>query len=84
MKTVNLCVSTQGIHGGKTQISDKGCATLYVTDRGQQRSDLNIFVDTFEGYGRTYKRRDNALIKITFKEKVLFEGNIEELVKKLS
>ena len=78
-----LNVRTQGVRGGNAKFEDKGCATLYVTDRGQKRSDLNIDVDTFIGYGETYKRRDNALINISFECVPLFTGDIEKLINQL-
>ena len=78
-----ITVRTQGIKGGDAKFENKGCATIYATDRGQTRSDLVIDVDSFSGYGKDYKRREKTLINITFEGKMLFAGTIEQLVAKL-
>jgi hypothetical protein len=79
-----VTVRTQGIKGGDAKFEDKGSATLYVTDRGQKRTDLVIDIDCFVGSGTSYKRREKTLINIDFESKPLFNGTIEQLVAKLN
>ena len=78
-----ICVRTQGIKGGNPKFENKGTATLYITDEGQERSDLLIDVDSFVGQGINYKRRDQTLINIRYKNEIIFNGNIETFVKQL-
>ncbi len=79
-----ITVRNQGIKGGDAKIFNVGCTTVYVTDRGQLRSDLVIDIDAFVGSGSDYARRSKTLINITFEDKILFGGTIEQLVEKLS
>jgi hypothetical protein len=79
-----ITVRTQGIKGGDAKFANVGCTTIYATDKGQTRTDLVIDLDSFTGSGRTYKRRDNTLIKITFEGNDAFEGTIQQLVHKLN
>ena len=79
-----ITVRNQGIKGGNAKIFNVGCTTVYATDRGQTRNDLVIDVDAFLGSGRDYARRSKTLINITFEDKILFTGTIDELVIKLS
>jgi hypothetical protein len=78
-----ITVRSQGIKGGDAKFEDKGSATLYLTDRGQKRTDLVIDVDSFRGSGTTYKRREKTLINIDFENTPIFHGTVEELVARL-
>ena len=79
-----ITVRNQGIKGNDAKHFNVGCTTVYVTDRGQLRTDLVIDVDSFTGAGRNYQRREKTLINVTFEDKVLFAGTIEEFAEKLS
>jgi len=79
-----LTVRTQGVQGGNAKVEDKGCVTIFVTDKGQTRSDLVIDIDSFVGSGVSYQRREKTLINISYEQKMLFAGTIEQLVAKLS
>jgi hypothetical protein len=79
-----LTVRAQGVKGGNAKFENKGCITIYATDRGQSRSDLVIEADSFEGYGKDYKRRDKTLINVTFGNETIFIGTIEQFIEKLS
>jgi hypothetical protein len=79
-----ITVRNQGIKGGDAKIFNVGCTTVFVTDRGQTRNDLVIDIDAFKGSGSSYHRREKTLINVTFEDKILFMGTIEELVEKLS
>ena len=78
-----ITVRTQGIRGGKAKFENKGCVTLYITDRGQKMSDLVIDADSFSGSGQTYKRREKTLINIDSENIPIFRGRINELIARL-
>jgi len=61
------------------QFKNRGCCVLFVDDEYNA-----IDVDTFQGRNETYKKRDESLVTIVKKAKVIFEGTFEELCKKLS
>jgi hypothetical protein len=77
-------VRTQGIKGGNAKFENKGCVTIFTTDKGQSRTDLVIDIDSFVGEGITYKRREKTLINVAFEQKPIFMGTIEEFVAKLT
>lgn len=79
-----ITIRNQGIKGGRAKIFNVGCATVYVSDKGQTRNELTIDVDSFKGSGSSYHRREKTLINVTFEDKILFMGTIEEFVKQLS
>lgn len=79
-----ITVRTQGVKGGDAKFENKGCVTVYATDRGQTRNDLVIDIDSFKGAGKDYERRENTLIKITFEGNDAFEGTIQQLIHKLN
>jgi hypothetical protein len=78
-----ITVRTQGIKGGNAKFENKGCVTIYATDRGQNRSDLVIEADSFEGYGKDYKQRDNTIINVVFRNETIFIGTIEHFIETL-
>jgi hypothetical protein len=74
-----ITVRTQGVKGGDAKFTNVGCGTIYATDKGQTRTDLVIDVDSFVGSGTSYQRRENTLINITFENKTLFIGTIDQM-----
>ena len=72
MATLNI--KTQGKRGGNPQYKeDIGYATLFLNSQDY------ISIDVFEGYGETYKRREQEEINITIFGEELFTGTRQEL-----
>lgn len=85
------CVSRLGYEitgkrGGKSQIKDDiGRVGAFIDNSmGCERNGDTIFVDAFNGYGDTYKRREKCNITIQKAGKEVFNGTFDELVEKLS
>ena len=78
-----ITVRTEGIKGGKPSFENKGCVTIFATDKGQSRSDLEIVADSFVGHGSEYRRREKTLINVFYERNIIFTGTIEEFVAKL-
>lgn len=74
MAHINL--KTQGVRGGSPSWSEnKGYVAVFIDDT--QNRD-HIIVDSFEGIGENYKRREQALISIDIYG-VTWEGTKDEL-----
>ena len=66
-------IKTRGVKGGEfSQIKETAEVVVFVDD------EIFISVDSFEGQGKTYKRRDKAEIHIGLKNSNWI-GTIEEL-----
>jgi hypothetical protein len=65
MRNLRMSVTVQGPKGDKNKtIWDRGYAQVTAYKEG--REVFQIFVDTFEGSGKTYKERDEPEIFINF------------------
>lgn len=73
-----LQVKKQGVKGMKTHVSVEGKAALIVS-KGYNEPENIITVDTFEGLGRTYHKRDTAIIEIVFSNSQIWTGTFDEL-----
>ena len=73
--------TTQGIKGGNNKHANPGFTLVEILrDGGNQ---LDIAVDTFEGKGSNYKRREKELINISAPGFSTWSGTADELKAKL-
>ena len=74
-----LKLQTEGISGnGISREKVKALVNLKID------GEIEIIADDFEGNGKSYKRRDTALIRIYSKSGMVFEGTANELLTQLS
>jgi hypothetical protein len=75
----NLNVYIQGKRGGNGKTQQAGYASLTVSESMFSPSFI-ISVDTYEGHGNSYKKRDKALIHIKMGEvENTWTGTFEQL-----
>lgn len=80
----NIIVKTQGINGGNIRSETKGYAAIYASDNDtDMNNELIIDADSFQGIGKTYKRRKTTNINVRYHHKLVFNGNIDKFIKKL-
>jgi len=73
-----LAVKTQNKRGNEPQYKENlGNVTIFT------HSEDYIDVDMFEGFGESYKEREEVNIKIIYNGKNYFEGSFLELIEKL-
>ncbi len=73
-----LSVKQQGVKGGSPSYAEKGRATLFIDEPGQL-----IAVDAFDGFGKTYKRRERCFIEVSDGSGNVWTGTFEDLSKLL-
>lgn len=79
----NLNLITQGVRGGKKSAStNKGMCAMFIDNHTNGERNA-ITADAFSGYGKTYKRREQCLIDITYKNQIVFTGTFDKLAQKL-
>jgi hypothetical protein len=74
----NLEVKVQGVRGGTPQFLRVGYVNIFMC-----HPEDFVLVDSFEGQGDTYQRREQVLVKIVGNGEILFEGTKQELFEKL-
>jgi len=75
----NLDVSIIGTKGGKPNNKyNIGYVRANIDD-----GKMDIAVDAFEGQGKSYKRREKALITIYNVNDIVFKGTAKELIEQL-
>jgi hypothetical protein len=77
MKSLTLTRKEQGIKGGNFNNKNVGFAILEVKGKGNSR--ISISIDTFEGTGKDYKRKEKELIKISSPEFGTWSGTADDL-----
>ena len=75
----NIFVRLTSKRGGRPiEHPDKGNAEIVIDE-----FDNFIHIDAFEGYGNSYKRRENSIIEIVHGGSQVFYGTMDELKEKL-
>lgn len=76
-----LSLKLRGVKGGEPKWIDKmGSVNCFIDYSDYQK----IYIDSFQGAGDSYKRREESLITIIKDQELIFEGTFTELVEKLS
>ena len=77
---MSLSVKTQGIKGTEPKYkSNLGYVSIFKDGLSQNM----ISIDNYEGFGDSYKKREDPEINIQIDGKIMFTGTFEELKKKL-
>ena len=77
MKKRTVKIATSGVMGGEPRHQEKAYVSIE-----DDKEDLVVIVDCYEGQGRTFKPREELLITITIGLKT-FVGTVKELEKLL-
>ena len=76
MAKSELSLAVQGVKGGNIKEYPKvGFTCNFVGNNNK------IAFDAFEGYGDTYRRREETQIRVINGDKVIFQGTFDELAK---